>query len=292
MASPPALSVLSGHLPWCRNDATSARGGRLTAEDTSPRPRRLPGLVKRDLRTIPTGVIRGVETAHTRSRAPDGRSGEPIIRAVRGDRCVATITPTPSARDAPGEGVQPGRDVAQRTAAAASSSSSATAPGGRGPPSRTAPGTQPLEHPVALQQLDPQRAPSSSSARSASRVEPAAQRVVRAEAAVGIGEQGARLGQPAGQGAGEHRRVPAGDQHRHRAHPARPRPASAATAAPGRRRPRAGRGRAPGRPTPGGTTSAERVHVALHRRDQLVRPRRRGPGAAARRARWGWGRRP
>ena len=113
-----------------------------------------------------------------------------------------------------------------------------------------------VEHAVALQQLDRAARRCSSSCAQRGGVQPPAQRVVRAEPAVRVGQQRPRLGQPAAEGPAQHRRVPAGDQHRHRRTRGRW-PGAARPPRPRRRRPpRAARGRAPGRRRRPGPTSA------------------------------------
>ena len=298
------------------------------AEDTSLAARRLPGLVKRKGRSSPISraarrrsesVRRSAGDAtprvHTRRRVgprarphtarcpirhPVGSSAragrrETVITAPPRRRLVSATPRMPSGRGRRRRASACSRAATSRSgaAAAASSSSSATAPAAAGPPSRTGAGHPALQHAVALQQLDPQpaAAPAARAASAASSRRRSASS--RAEPPVRIGQQRPRLGEPAGRACA---RAPPRTGRRRAPTPRHP-GAAAAAARPtrgARRRPppRAGRGPSTRSAPPAGATSASASTSPWHRRDQLVRPRRRGPGAAGRPARWGCCRRP
>ena len=224
-----------------------------------------------------------------RAESADARRGatvRPRSGDERGVRAATHRAVSPRA----GEGVQPRRDLAQRGHPRRQLLELGDGPGGRRPAVARGARHPPLQHAVALQDLHPQ-AGALQELPQRVRAEPAAQRVVRAEAAVGVGEQRPCLGQTAGHRARQHRRVPPRRQHGHR---------RTGIGGHGERRDgpdrvvddleqavaqhevrRAGR-----------DDVAERVHIALHRADAVVHPGVAAPDAAARPARSGWSRRP
>ena len=164
---------------------------------------------------------------------------------------------------APREGVQPGRDVTQRGRAGGQLVELGHGPGGGRAAVADRAGHPALQHAVALQHLDQQAAVLQQRLQRA-RVEPAAQRVVRAEAAVRVGEQGPGLGEATGE--------------RARRAPRRTGPATSTDTAARCRWPR------PARPTAraGSSTTSSRpcpsTRSAAAGRDDLGRARPRRPG--------------
>src|SRR3954469_23479734 len=155
MTSPPALSRSCRSLPWCRSDATSAQGGRppegyescgLTTTRTRP-------VV---IRATIGGGTRVAETLTSRSRASGGRSGEP--NCSRPTRTVDFDDGGGPSAGAPREGVQPRRHVTQRSHPGRQLLELGHGPGGGRAAVAGGARHPPLQHPVALQDLDAQAA--------------------------------------------------------------------------------------------------------------------------------------
>ena len=202
MASPPALHVPVG-LFHGAGATRRAPGWTSTRRIRVLRPADYPDSASGDTEQPPTGghlvskpshhdhVLRTVDPASrkARERVPrrtDAEASEP--------GAVSAGSSAPPRR----EGVQPRRELAQRGHPRRQLLELGDGPGGRRAAVARGARHPPLQHAVALQDLHP-KAAALQELPQRIRAEPPAQRVVRAEAAVGVGEQGPCLGQPAGQ---------------------------------------------------------------------------------------------